>query len=1377
MDNSTQDFPKAGMRIPAAKRMAYYASMLMLLLFTGVVANAQYSTVPVTGFTADVILDGNSLTSATADVDGGSFYFLDSSFSALGTPTYALPATGLLHSVTTSGLNFQLAPASGNNSVRLATSGAIGALTFNTPQSAGTLYVLGVSGNGASTLTITVQFTDSTNQVFNSQSLSDWYGGSNPVMKAIGRVKIQGTNGSTSYLDGSATDPEVYQVALSISSANYSKQIAYVSFNKTNSTGIAQIMGISVQAPCVTPTAQPTALTFPTVGVTQLGGSFTASAGANSQTVYLVVRYPNGTSPVAPTNGTTYAAGSTALTGGVVVSSAAGTSFTDGGLTLGTTYTYYIYAAANTVCAGGPLYNTTSPLTASKTTNSCGTLSGVIPVGPTAPASPAGFATLTAASTYINNNGLGGSVTLELQSDYTSTTESFPISFINNPCIAATKKVTIRPSAAATGLVITNSTSSPTIDLNGAQYVTIDGRPGGTGTTIQLSIINTNASGVAVRITNDASNNKITYCDLQGQNTGNSPSATVATGVVFFGSANATTLNGNDNDTLSYCNIHATTGGTPAMGVVSFGTTTSVASYNDNSVITNCNIYDFFLASSTSTGLKLDQGNNAWTITNNSVYQTTARVYTAGSFTHRGFWITPGYSTTTASGFTITGNYIGGSQPQAGGAPYNMSGAFTNSFFAMDVSVGNVTTSGVESNVITNFIYSSSNTATTSFVGINLANGNVDCGSGGANTIGSATAAGAISFTTSGTLGGLMGIRTTGGTSNTFTINNNIIAGISLNGSTTSVCPQFAGINAAGGVTININNNTIGSATMTNSIYMGTAFSGNSTTNYTMQGIWISTATTTTITGNLIANMNTNYTVASTASSSVRGIYVNASTAIVANNTIRNLSSASQTTGTGQNCAIVGIAMVSSSGAHLVSGNTIHSLKLTGPAVTSVGITGIFVSTSSTLASTFSKNFIHSLTLTAANNAAVVTGFDVGGGRSTFANNMIRLGIDSSGADITAGVQFRGFTKGVTTANNYYYNSVYIGGSNVVGTQASFAFARGAVPANTPNDSVVNNIFVNARSNAAGGTGKHYAAYLSAGTTFLTMSNNLYYANGTGGTFGATSSTVDVTSYTAGWAGSDANSVYADPHFKTPGGTAGTVDLHISTAVSSQANNAGLAITAVTTDFDGDTRSATTPDIGADEFVGSTLPITLVSFQGQKQGSSNILSWTTATEINSSGFELQRGIDGSTFTALTFVASKATGGSSTSLLTYQSTDASPLATDNYYRLKLVDKDGSYTYSNTVLLKGDATNSTTAVIAMYPNPVADHLNIVINAKENNNISLIVNDMNGRLISSQNVQLVPGTNSMQVNVSHLAKGTYAVKIVTADGKAINTSLFVK
>lgn len=1384
--------------IPAAKK--YVALMLTLLLLGSIQTKAQYITVPVTGFTADVIANGNTFpASVTADVDSLSYYFLDSSFTALGSPNYgALPTSGTIHSAATPGLVFQLASASANNSLRLSAGKPTGALRFTTPAAASTVYVLATSGNLASTLNVNVVFTDSTSQAFNSQTVSDWFDGANYAIWGVGRVVGRITPPQLDSDPGTVNnhDPRIYQLALSLSSANYNKPIAYISFTKISTTpsdvhSIAHLMGISILptlAPCAAPTNQPTTLVFSGITTSSMSVSFTAATSSPSG--YLVVRYPNGATPVAPTNGTTYTAGGSLGTG-TIESVGTATSFTSTSLSLGTTYTYYVYDYYNsTSCSGGPVYNTTSPLTASQSTVACtGTLSGIIPVGPTAPASPSGFATLTAAATYINTNGLGGKTTLELQSDYTSTSETFPITFSSTPCITAAKSLGIRPAASATGLVISGNNAGATIDLNGAKYITIDGRPGGNGSTKQLSIVNTNTAGVAIRFINDASYNKLTYCDIKGENA--SSTSTALSGVVYFGTAFDSTTNGNDNDTLSYCDIHAVDANSaiPVMNIVAAGTPTRVAAYNDRSVITNCNIYDFYHISNPSAGIKLDAGNNAWSITNNSIYQTVTRTYGPYNPRHRGIWVAPNTSSidSTASGFTITGNSIGGSAPLATGTAYTMnttplvSTTSLASFSGIETSVGLGSTTAIESNTITNISFTTGNSASTSFIGISMNNGNIDCGSAGGNLIGSATSAGVIQYinnNSTASQNGLMGIQVDvlSGSSSNIVINNNTIGGITLSGTSSTYSPSFAGIQVAdaGSTNVSMNGNTIGSATLSNSINMISGYTG-STATPTMSGIWIAGGKTITMTGNLIANLNTMY--AGTGNfAGLDGILVNAPSpklVTIAGNTIRNLATASNSVNTGAYRALTGICI--STGAdsiYRVTGNTIHTLYLTGNATTSaVGSCGIYMSTASTR-NMVSGNFIHSFGLSAANNSAVITGIDINGGHASFFNNMIRLGVDATGAGITTGVQFRGIVEEAGSAG-YYFNSVYIGGTGVTGTQNSFAFGRTAPSAS--GDSVINNIFANTRSNAtgSGNTGKHYAVSFTGtnATSSLLADHNLYYANGVNGFF-ALNGTTDIATYTASWIASDVNSVTGDPKFKTPTGTSATVDLHISATASSPATHAAARLTTIITDFDGNARS-TTPDIGADEF-SNPLPVVLVDFQGQKQGNANVLSWQTATEINSKGFELQRGVDGNTFSTLSFISSKAANGNSSSLLNYQSTDVQPLSGDNYYRLKLVDKDGSFAYSNIVLLKGTQDN---AVVAIYPNPVTDKLNVMISSKENNKVSLTISSMNGQVLYSQSAQLVTGSNLLQVNASLLAKGAYAIKIVAADGSIIHTSLFVK
>jgi hypothetical protein len=116
--------------------------------------------------------------------------------------------------------------------------------------------------------------------------------------------------------------------------------------------------------PCVTPGDQPTALVLTPINSGQINGTFTAAS--TTPDGYLVVRYPLGGTPTAPVDGVAYANGATLGTGTVVQSSSA-TTFSATGLTVLTTYDFYVYSR-NAACTGGPLYLALGPLTGSATT-------------------------------------------------------------------------------------------------------------------------------------------------------------------------------------------------------------------------------------------------------------------------------------------------------------------------------------------------------------------------------------------------------------------------------------------------------------------------------------------------------------------------------------------------------------------------------------------------------------------------------------------------------------------------------------------------------------------------------------------------------------------------------------------------------------------------------------------------------------------------------------------------------------------------------------------------------------------------------------------------------------------------------------------------
>ncbi len=118
--------------------------------------------------------------------------------------------------------------------------------------------------------------------------------------------------------------------------------------------------------PCTTPTAQPTGLNLTSNTTTSsIDGSFTAASPAADS--YLVVYSTNNSLSSNPVDGTTYSLGD-ALGGGTVVDNISGTTFTASSLTSGTEYYFFIFSNNNASCSGGPVYNTTSPLTGSEIT-------------------------------------------------------------------------------------------------------------------------------------------------------------------------------------------------------------------------------------------------------------------------------------------------------------------------------------------------------------------------------------------------------------------------------------------------------------------------------------------------------------------------------------------------------------------------------------------------------------------------------------------------------------------------------------------------------------------------------------------------------------------------------------------------------------------------------------------------------------------------------------------------------------------------------------------------------------------------------------------------------------------------------------------------
>ena len=163
------------------------------------------------------------------------------------------------------------------------------------------------------------------------------------------------------------------------------------------------------------------------------------------------------------------------------------------------------------------------------------------------------------------------------------------------------------------------------------------------------------------------------------------------------------------------------------------------------------------------------------------------------------------------------------------------------------------------------------------------------------------------------------------------------------------------------------------------------------------------------------------------------------------------------------------------------------------------------------------------------------------------------------------------------------------------------------------------------------------------------------------------------------------------------------------------------------------------------------LPVTLISFRAMNAGKSGLLTWETAQEINSRGFEIQRSAVGSSnWESIGFVSSSNQANGSI----YRFTDLAPLKGNNTYRLKQVDLDGNFSLSRIEVLnfKGDATS-----IYVYPNPVQDLVKIV-----HNDSKLIKTYATISTASGASVKQVLLSSFQQVtDLSNLTKGIYFIR----------------
>jgi len=717
--------------------------------------------------------------------------------------------------------------------------------------------------------------------------------------------------------------------------------------------------------------------------------------------------------------------------------------------------------------------------------------------------------------------------------------------------------ITIAPSGGPWTISGAATAGSPLINFNGADNVTING--GG-----NLIFSNTTVSATSgtstFKLVGDATNNTFNGVTFLGSATGTAGSNTanvwISTG----------TTTGNDNNNFQNCKFGPVGTNYPSQCVIANGSTTSEAIQNSNITFNNCEFYDYFLATGNHAGMYVSTGNTQWTITNNKIYQSVSRTITTVSTVYGIYCVNTG-TPATGTNFIITGNTIGYANNAGTGTTTYASGTTAGGFTGILFNATNtvVNTHNINNNTIANIQWTS--TAASAFNGIST------------TSVASSTTGFVLNLNNNqvkyinwvNATGQITGILC--GYSPNVSLSNNNINNISKNATTGA----FYGIQYLGNATSShtFNNNTI--SNLSNTAISGTA---------AMYGIYTASSPATEIfTNNTIDGI----TSASTSGQTLTGIYnLSATTGnkTFQANTVKNITLPNASTGN-----IYGIRASYMGASNIISGNKVFNLS---GGATIYGILAGSTFATSAVVNVY-QNKVYDLTTN--NPTGITYGIAASSSTSTITNmynNVIgnlKALATSSATDAIRGIYLSG--TGTTSNYNIYYNTVYLDGLASSGTDfaTSAIYHTYSATATTAALTMKNNIFVN--SYPSKGAGISAVFKRSAATdlnNYSTASNyNLFY--GTNIYNNTTNTDATISAFKVRVATREGSSFSENPPFNSVTG-ADPDFLNIDVSTPTQICDGGTPIVGITTDFNGDVRDGTTPDIGAYEFDGIPADLT-----------------------------------------------------------------------------------------------------------------------------------------------------------------------------------------
>ncbi len=173
----------------------------------------------------------------------------------------------------------------------------------------------------------------------------------------------------------------------------------------------------------------------------------------------------------------------------------------------------------------------------------------------------------------------------------------------------------------------------------------------------------------------------------------------------------------------------------------------------------------------------------------------------------------------------------------------------------------------------------------------------------------------------------------------------------------------------------------------------------------------------------------------------------------------------------------------------------------------------------------------------------------------------------------------------------------------------------------------------------------------------------------------------------------------------------------------------------------------------------SALPVKLGNFSGKANDGKADLCWSVLSEINTTYYEIEKSSDGIYFEPIGRIHAKA---SETNQIVYTLTDSQPLKGNNYYRIKIVDRDGSISYSNIITVNFNKTS--VAICTVKPNPFISSIDTDIELMKTTLIKVYITDASGKLVYQKNINCNKGANHINLNnLGELSSGIYILNVL--------------